>query len=128
MTVPDTTAGATRSAVNATDRRSSRRAPARRARSAASTGPANADVGDGPAERVGDDRRLDPARERRAVAGVVAQLEPAGVADRGGEALAAGGVVEVGHRGRTELRGQLPGGAPQLGLLGRVPRVHGTES
>ena len=45
------------------------------------------DVGDGFPERVGDDRRLDPAGERSAVAAVVAQLEPAGVAHRLGEAL-----------------------------------------
>ena len=86
--------------------------------------PREHDVGHRAAERVGDDRGLDAARERRAVAVVVAQLEPTGVAHRGGEPLAAGGVVEVGDGRGTELAGELPGRAPELRLLGRVPRIH----
>ena len=83
-----------------------------------------ADVGDGFSECVGDDRGLDPAGERSPVASVVAQLEPAGVAHRLGEALAALAIVEVGHGPRSELACQLAGGAAQFGLFGRVAGVH----
>ena len=84
-------------------------------------------VGDGLAQRVGDDGRLDPAGERIAVARVVAQLEPAGVAHRLGEALAPRAVVEIGHGTRSELASQAAGGAPQLGLFGRVAGIHGAR-
>ena len=32
--------------------------------------------------------------------------------------------LEVGDVGGTELAGELPGRAPELRLLGRIPRVH----
>ena len=86
------------------------------------------DVGDGLPQRVGDDGRLDSAGERIAVAPVVAQLEPAGVAHRLGEALAPLAVVEIGHGPRSELACQPAGGAPQLGLFGSVAGIHGRES
>ena len=82
-------------------------------------------VGDGLSQSVGDDGRLDPAGERIAVARVVAQLEPAGVAHRRGEALASLAVVEIGHGARSELASQPARGAPQLGLFGRVADIHG---
>ena len=81
------------------------------------------DVGDRFAERVGDDRRLDAARERSPAA-VVSQLEPPGVANCRGEALDAPAVLEVDDRPRSELTRQLAGGAPKLGLLGGVAGVH----
>ena len=37
-------------------------------------------------------------------------------------------VVEVGHGPRSELARELAGGAPQLGLFGRVAGVHRGES
>ncbi len=83
------------------------------------------DVGDRLAEGFGDDRRFDPAGEWRACVVVVAQLQPAGVDHRLGQPFAALRVVEVGHRARPELVGQLSSGAPQLGLFGSVARVHG---
>ena len=83
------------------------------------------DVGHGFRERVGDDRRLDPARERPTLFSVVAQLEPAGVAHGPGEPLGARPVVEVGDGPRSELPRQLAGGAPELGLFGRVSDIHG---
>ena len=125
MAGPDTTAASIRSGEKATT------APSMRAR-AGSAGQVGGedrarerDVGHGLPERVGDDRRLDPARERSTVASVLAQLEPAGVAHGLGEALAARAVVEVGHGSRSELARQLAGGAPQLGLFGCVAGVHG---
>ena len=86
--------------------------------------PRERDVGDRAAERVGDDGSFDAARERYAGTGVVAQLEPTRVADRGGEALAARRVVEVGHGRGSELPCQPAGRTPELRLLGRVPGVH----
>ena len=85
-------------------------------------------VGDGLPQRVGDDGRLDPTGQRSAVAPVLAQLEPAGVAHRRGEPLAALAVVEVGHASGAELACQSAGGASQLGLFGRVSGIHGRES
>ena len=124
MAGPDTTAASIRSGEKATT------APSIGARAGAAGevgGEDRArerDVGDGFPQRVGDDRRLDPAGERSAVAPVVAQLEPAGVAHRLGEALGPRRVVEIGHGPRSELPRQLAGGAPQLGLFGRVAGVH----
>jgi hypothetical protein len=82
------------------------------------------DVGDGLSQRVGDDRRLDSAGERSAVAPVLAQLEPAGVAHRLGEALASVSVIEIGHGSRSELACEPVRRAPQLGLFGCVTGIH----
>ena len=86
------------------------------------------DVGDRFSQCVGDDRRLDSAGERTAGVRLLAQLEPAGVADRLGEAAGSLAVVEVDHRPRSELASQAARGAPQLGLLGGIAGVHRRES
>ena len=82
------------------------------------------DVRDCTGERIGDDRGLDATRERPAVASVVPQLEPPGIAHGSREALGPRGVVEVGDGCRSELPSELARRAPQLRLLGRVPSVH----
>ena len=81
-------------------------------------------VGDMGPQGFGHDGCFDGTRDGRAAAGVITQFQPAGVAYRARQPLRAGGVVEVGDRGRRELAGQLPGRAAQLGLLGGVTRVH----
>ena len=84
----------------------------------------NATSADRAAEGVGDDRRFDAARERSPATRVVAQLEPPGIADRGGEAFPSRTVIEVGHRRGSQLTCELAGRAPELGLLGRIPGIH----
>ena len=86
--------------------------------------PHERDVGDCPSERVGHDCGLDAAGQRRAVAGVISELEPTRVPDGDGEALGPRRIVEVGDRRRPELPGQLARRAPKLGLLGRIAGVH----
>src|SRR5262249_57772395 len=79
-------------------------------------------------ERVGDDGRLDPARQRIPVVRAVAELEPSGTSRCLGEALAPLAVSEIGHGTGTELASQAAGGAAQLGLLGRVAGIHETRT
>ena len=85
------------------------------------------DVGGVSRERVGDDRRLDAARERPALSAILAHLEPTGVAHGAGEGLDPRLVVEVGDRPRSELPRQLAGGAAELGLLRSVSGVQSTS-
>ncbi len=85
-------------------------------------------VGDGLAERLGDDRRFRAARDGGAVARVVAQLEPARVAHGGGQPGAPIVVFESGDGPGAELPRELPRRPAQLGLLGRIPRVHFSRS
>jgi len=44
--------------------------------------------------------------------------------DCGGQAPAAGGVVEAGHGRGPEITCEPAGRAPELGLLGRIPGIH----
>src|SRR5262249_48096803 len=84
-------------------------------------------VGNGLPQRVGDDRRFDPAGQRIAGVLALAQLQPAGASPRLGEALAPLAVIEIGHGTGSELASQAAGGAPQLGLFGRVAGIHGAR-
>src|SRR5207302_1839083 len=85
------------------------------------------DIGDAGTEGVGDDRRLDTTGQRRAVTTVVAQLEPARVANGGGQALGARGVVEVGDGGGAEVPGPLAISPPSV-LTGRGPSISSAPS
>ena len=58
------------------------------------------------------------------VAPVMAELKPAGVAHRVGEALAPLAVVQVGDGARSELASQAAGGVPQGGLFGGMAGIH----
>ena len=104
-------------------------APARRARSAASTGPVNATSAAAPASASATMAASTPLASGRAVAG---RRRAARASRRRAPRRRAACVRVVSSRSATvdgtELRGQLPGGAPQLRLLDAVPHVHGTES
>lgn len=82
------------------------------------------DIGDRGTERAGDDRGLDAARERCAVAGVVAQLEPAGVAHGRREPAGARLVVEARDGCGCVCASESVRRSAELGLLGGVAGVH----
>ena len=73
-------------------------APASRRSSAARVGPRNGDVGQAPAELLGDDRRLDRRGQRTAVLGGDPELAPAGGGHGGIELGGPLGVVELARR------------------------------